>query len=171
MKLHPILIANVLVASAAIAGPAAAPDKASGAQAAFARLKTLAGTWEANTNVGKVTVTYEVVSGGTALLERDSGEKMPTMLTAYHLDGDRLLLTHYCMMGNQPRLQARQYEANAGEIVFDFLDATNMPSTKAGHMHAAKFRFLDHDQYTSEWDFYENGTKKFAETATFSRVK
>jgi len=43
--------------------------------------------------------------GGTAVLERFThpGSGGPqTMLTVYHLDGDDLLLTHYCVAGNQP---------------------------------------------------------------------
>ena len=28
------------------------------------------------------------------------------MITMYHPDGDGLALTHYCMLGNQPRMKA-----------------------------------------------------------------
>jgi len=44
---------------------------------------------------------YGLVAGGTALLERERGENRPSMLTLCSRDGDRLLLTHYCMVGNQ----------------------------------------------------------------------
>jgi hypothetical protein len=36
-------------------------------------------------------VSYKLVAGGTTLLERETGDKMPTMHTLYHRDGDRLL--------------------------------------------------------------------------------
>lgn len=139
--------------------------------AAFARLKTLAGDWEATTKgMGKVRVTYEVVADGTTVLERFSAEKMPAMVTMYHRDGGRLLLTHYCMAGNQPRMEAKSYDAKSGELIFDFLDATNLASPSAGHMHAVTFRFVDARSFSSTWTFYESGKAKFAEAATYTRI-
>jgi len=162
MKRHYLLMASLAVAAVALqaAGPKSEPNSDA---AAFARLKTLAGEWEANTAMGKVHLSYEVIAGGTALVEHESGEKMPAMLTVYHLDGDRLLLTHYCMAGNQPRMQARAFNAETGELEFQFLDATNLSGPGAGHMHNARFRFIDNDHLASQWDFYENGQKKMTE--------
>src|SRR5713226_971817 len=98
MKLQ-LLMANLLLAAVAVQGGGAKSERSNDATA-FARLKTLVGEWEADTKMGKAHVSYELIAGGTAL-------KMPAMLTVYHLDGERLLLTHYCMAGNQPRMQAR----------------------------------------------------------------
>ena len=120
--------------------------------------------------MGKVHVSYELIAGGTSLVEKESGEKMPAMLTVYYLDGDRLLLTHYCMAGNQPRMQARAFNPETGEVAFEFLDATNL-APGGGHMHNAKIRLADHDHFSSEWEFYENGQRKMAETAQYTRVK
>jgi len=33
------------------------------------------------------------------------------MLTLYHRDGNRLVLTHYCREGNQPGMQAKPFDA------------------------------------------------------------
>jgi hypothetical protein len=141
------------------------------ATAAFARLKTLAGEWEADTSMGKSRVTYEVVADGTAVLERETAEKMPTMVTMYHIDGGRVLLTHYCMAGNQPRMQARQFDANTGALKFEFLDATNLANAAAGHMHNVSLRFLDRDHLVTQWEFYENGKPTFAEEFRYTRVR
>lgn len=168
MKRHYLLIANlVLAAAAAHAGPKAVP--ASDA-AAFARLKTLVGEWEGDTRMGKGHLSYELIAGGTALVEKESAENMPAMLTVYHLDGDRLLLTHYCMAGNQPRMRARAFDTESGQLEFEFLDGTNLPAG-AGHMHNAKLRFVDKDHITTEWSFYENDAQKFSETAEYRRVR
>jgi hypothetical protein len=139
--------------------------------AAYARLKTLVGQWEADTPMGKAHVTYELIAGGTSLVERESAEKMPDMLTVYYLDGDRLLLTHYCMAGNQPRMQARSFNADTGDVDFRFLDATNLTSPDAGHMHNVKIRILDNNHFASDWEFYENGQRKMAEASQYTRVK
>jgi hypothetical protein len=169
MRTRIFLLANLLLASAAIQ----AVDKPNGAidsKAAFARLKTLAGEWQADTSMGKAHVTYEVIAGGASLVERESAEKMPAMLTVYHLDGDRLMLTHYCMAGNQPRMQARSFDSKTGELRFQFLDATNLASG-AGHMHNATIRVVDNDHLTSEWEFFEGGQRTKTESFQYTRVR
>ena len=172
MKRQILVIATVLLAAAPFTTAQAAGPKseASAGPAAYARLKTLVGEWEADTGMGKVHVSYELIAGGTSLVEKESGEKMPAMLTVYYLDGDRLLMTHYCMAGNQPRLQARAFNAETGEVAFEFLDATNL-APGGGHMHNATFHLADKDHFSSEWEFYENGQRKMAETAQYTRVK
>jgi hypothetical protein len=74
------------------------------------------------------------------------------------------------MAGNQPRMQARSFNPETGEVAFEFLDATNL-TAGAGHMHNAKFRIADHDHLVTEWEFYENGQKKFGESAQYTRVR
>jgi hypothetical protein len=140
---------------------AAAPESvpANDAQSAFARLKTLVGEWEGNTQGGKARLSYELVSGGTALA------------TVYYLDRNRLLLTHYCMIGNQPRFEEQSFNPETGEIAFGFLDATNLVNSNAGHMHNAKIRIVDATHLVSEWQFYENGQPKFTETMQFTRIR
>src|SRR5450755_1636611 len=170
MKRHLIIIATAVLAGAA--AQAAGPNtEASAGPAAYARLKTLVGEWDAETAMGKVHVSYELIAGGTSLVERESGEKMPEMMTVYYLDGDRLLLTHYCMAGNQPRMQARAFNPETGEVEFQFLDATNLTSPAVGHMHSAKIRLADNNHFSDEWEFYENGQKKMTEAAQYTRVK
>jgi len=129
------------------------------------------GEWEAETPMGKAHLKYELIAGGTSLVERESAENMPDMLTVYYLDGDRLLLTHYCMAGNQPRMQARSFNPETGEIDFRFLDATNLADPGAGHMHNVKIRLIDNNHFASAWEFYENGQRAKGETFQYTRVK
>jgi hypothetical protein len=169
MKFRYLITAALLLSSPAGHGANAKSDRTVDAAAAFSRLKSLAGDWEADTKMGKVHIRYELVAGGTALLERESGENMPVMLTLFHVDGDRLLLTHYCMAGNQPRMQAKRFDPAAGEIEFQFLDATNL-TPGAGHMHNASYRTVDDRHFQSEWQFYENGKLKSTEKFEYTRV-
>jgi hypothetical protein len=114
------------------------------AAAAFERMKGLVGTWEAVAGDGrKATVRSELVAAGSALLERYLDPKMPAgseRITLYHLDGERLLLTHYCVAKNQPQMRLTHYDPENGVLSFDFLEATNLPDPNAGHMHRARFR-------------------------------
>lgn len=143
--------------------------------AAFQKLKGLEGSWQSVGTDGKrKTTTYEIVASGSALLERYEDEGMPAgseMLTLYHLDGGRLVLTHYCMAGNQPRMQAASFDEATAELKFDFLDATNLKSPAEGHMHRARFRFEGPDRLTTEWEYFENGKPAFSEVVEMSRVK
>jgi hypothetical protein len=170
MKTQFFLMATLIAASTALPAADLKPAQTTDAGAAFARLKTLVGQWEATTSSGKVHLSYELVSGETALLERESSETMPSMVTLYYVDGGRLLLTHYCMVGNQPRMQAKAFNSGTGELDFQFLDATNLATPGAGHMHNAKIRIVDDSHLVSEWQFYENGKPKFSETAQYTRI-
>jgi hypothetical protein len=91
------------------------------------------------------------------------------MITMYHLDSGRLLLTHYCMAGNQPRMELKRFDPATGELDFDFLDATGLPDENEGHMRRARLRIAG-DKYTSRWEFVENGKTAFDEHQELTRV-
>jgi len=86
MKRQYFLIAGLVLASTIHTGPKT--ERASHAEA-FARLNKLVGEWEADTRMGKARLSYELIAGGTALVERETAEKMPAMLTVYHLNVTR----------------------------------------------------------------------------------
>ncbi|HTS48970.1 MAG TPA: hypothetical protein VMH05_13560 [Bryobacteraceae bacterium] len=168
---RPLFLIAGLAALVTLQGADPKSVASSDAAAAFARLKTLVGEWEANMPDGKARLTYELTGGGSALVEREIADNMPGMLTVYHLDGSRVILTHYCMAGNQPRMQAGGINPDTGEIQFQFLDITNLASPGTGHMHNAKLRIIDNNHVDSEWQFYENGAPKMTESAHYTRVR
>ncbi len=141
------------------------------ATAAWNKLKSLVGEWEGKGDMGKVYLSYELIAGGTALVERERTDKTPEMLTVYHLDGKRLVLTHYCMAGNQPRMEAKSFNPGTGDLAFDFLDATNMPSPASGHMRSVSMKLIDTAHLSSEWRFFENGKMTMNVTAQYTRVR
>jgi len=149
----------------------AADSTNTNATAAFSKLKTLAGTWEASSERGKVTSSYEVISNGNALAERTNVPGEGEMLTVYHLDGNHLVLTHYCTAGNQPHMQAEAYDPASNQIQFDFAGGGSLANPNAGHMHNVAFKFASADQFTANWTFQENGKPKFAEKIEYHRVK
>lgn len=170
MKALTVFIAGLLL-TAVIATHASPANSNSDAAAAFAKLKALAGEWEANTDMGKSRLTYEVIAGGNSVVERESVEKEGEMLTVYHLDGNRLLLTHYCVAGNQPRMEAKGFDSQTGELRFQFLDATNFANPSVGHMHNVTLHFVDNNHLSTEWQFFENGQAKFTEKAQYTRTR
>lgn len=170
MKVLTVFVAALLL-TAVISTAATPASSNSDAAAAFAKLKSLAGEWEATTDMGKSRLTYEVISGGNSVVERESVEKEGEMLTVYHLDGNRLLLTHYCVAGNQPRMEAKTFDAQSGELRFQFLDATNFANPGVGHMHNVTLHFVDNNHLSTEWQFFENGQQKFTEKAQYTRIR
>ncbi len=120
-------------------------------------LKSLAGDWDASTSEGKrVRVSYQIVSNGSAVLETiKAHEGQADMITVYHRDGGALMLTHYCAVGNQPRM--RVASAHGKRIAFRFMDATNLSSPGAGHMRDLTITVADANHFTQEWIYRAQG--------------
>ncbi len=142
---------------------------------AFAKMKTLAGKWEAITPKGeRAILVYELAARDTTLVERftDEGSNYYTnMMTMFYVNGKNLDLTHYCAVNNQPTMRAVLPLVDANTIAFDFVGATNLSDANAGHMHKAVFRFAGADRVISEWTWREGGKDKFTEKLEFTRVK
>jgi hypothetical protein len=138
----------------------------SGAQQSFDSIKGLAGNWEGKTQMSDpVQVSFRITAGGSAVMSEivsHMNGKSEDMITMFNMDGDRLLLTHYCAAGNQPRMKA-SYSADGKTVTFDFLDAANLASPDAPHMHRVVFSFIDGTHHTEEWHFAVGG-KEMVET-------
>jgi hypothetical protein len=130
----------------------------SAAQKSFDQLKTLRGSWEGKNSDGKlVQVSFRDTAGGSALMSEIHGQGPEDMISMFHLDGpNRLLLTHYCGAGNQPRMTATA-SPDGKTITFDFLDATNLATPAAGHMQRVVFTMVDANHHTEDWTFAAAG--------------
>jgi hypothetical protein len=154
-------------------GAAPATDQSSAAEAAFARLQSLAGAWEGSSSQGwSGTSQVEVIARGSVVLFRSQTGAHPgeTMATAIHRDGDRLLLTHYCVARNQPRLVASEISADGTRLKFTFLDGTNLASRDAGHMDSVVFELHEPDRYRSQWTWYQEGQERWLERIEYRRA-
>jgi hypothetical protein len=162
----------VLLTSAALCLATAQAPAQGKAQASFDRLKTLSGEWEGTAgNNQAASVSYRVVSNGSALEETLHVGKDETMITVYHLDGDRLMVTHYCAAGNQPRMVATPDPNNPNMFAFKFLDATNMSGPDAGHMRDLVVTLLDRDHFTQQWTWREKAKEDKRELFKLTRKK
>ncbi|MCI0414992.1 hypothetical protein L0222_19635 [bacterium] len=147
------------------------PVDAASARSAFELYKTLDGKWIGKSTKGwKEEVTFRIIAGGSVVTETSfDAHPNETMLTTVLLDNDRLLLTHYCVAGNQPRLQLTSYDRESKTLVFTFLDATNLPSRDKGHMDKVVIHFLDRDHVTSQWTWYQDGNERWLEKINLER--
>jgi hypothetical protein len=130
------------------------------ASPALARFAQLAGEWVGKGLHGdaehEARVVYKVTSGGSAVVETIDPGGEHEMITVIHADGDSLLLTHYCMIGNQPQMRAKP-KAGDNKVAFEFVKATNLKSDKDMYMHDVTFTFVDKDNLKTEWTNYNDG--------------
>jgi hypothetical protein len=142
----------------------------SDAQKAFSVLKSLAGTWQGKPVIeppfgGKsddlpdvMQVSLRVTSRGNALMHEMTGKEKPgpantdtdDPITMVYLDGDRLLLTHFCDAGNRPRMVGR-LSPDGKTVEFDFLDVSG--KMLSHHMQHAVFTVIDANHHTEDWTF------------------
>jgi len=140
----------------------------SDAHKTFDTLKGLEGKWVGKNSQGQtLEVTFRMTAGGSALMSEIHGHGPENMISMIHLDGDRLLLTHYCGAGNQPRMKV--VAADAKSVSFEFFDGTNI-GPGDGHMQHVTFSQPDADHHVEEWVFLDHG-KEMKELFNLERVK
>jgi hypothetical protein len=174
MKALRMLFSGVLIAASAVA------LGQSEGQKSFDQMKVLTGKWQ-----GKVTTTptegamkmqgmvlnvsLRTTSSGNAIMhEVTAGGMKDDPITMLYIDGDRLLLTHYCDAGNRPRMVAKS-SADVKTVEFDFLDLAG--PTDHGHMDHAVFTFVDADHHTEDWTYMMPGDKPMKAHFELERVK
>ena len=92
------------------------------------------------------------------------------MISLYFLDGEQLKMTHYCMAGNQPTMNAT-YAPDTRTLAFEFESATNLKNPNDGHMHHAVYTFIDNDHFKTAWTFRKDQKDAFTEDVTYVRAK
>lgn len=129
----------------------------------FDAMKKLVGRWSGKSG----DVKYELVSGGTALMETIDMGKGQGMVTMYTPDGEGVLMTHYCAMGNQPRMRAGAADPKTGEIVFTFVDVTGAKKADEPIMNGLTLKPAG-DKLTADWS---NKTGEKVEHAVFELTR
>lgn len=157
--------------------PAASTPPPDAAAATLARISRLAGHWTgtyqwsgARTSGGAMDATYSTTGNGSAVVETlESGGKA-MMTTVYHVDGSDLRMTHYCAAQNQPRLKARRTDLGQDTLTFEFVDATNLRSPQAPHVHGMTLQFVDDDHIVLRFRF-TSGEKESIERIELTRSR
>jgi hypothetical protein len=146
-------------------------SKASAARAAWERFRELEGTWIGESTKGwRESVSFRTIAGGSALVETSfDAHPNETMLTIFQLDGDDLVLTHYCVAKNQPHLRATAFSEDGRTVTFTFAGGGNLADRNRGHMDQAVFQFDSPDRISSKWTWYQNGTKRWLEEIHLER--
>jgi hypothetical protein len=121
-------------------------------------LKTLVGDWTATDADGKpFSTSFRLISNNTALEETVNSAHDTQMVSIYNADGPRVAMTHFCSIGNQPRLETPSERPNPNEFVFSFTGATNLASPNDQHMHRMVITMEGPDHFTEAWTIRVNG--------------
>ena len=126
--------------------------------AAFEKLKSLAGTWSANT--GKpdgeaTTVEYRVTAGGSVVMETMFAGQPHEMINMYTVDGDALIATHYCSGQNQPVLRLNAQKSTDDQLVFDFVKVSG--ANTASYINGVQLKFGKDGKVEEEWHTTDEG--------------
>ena len=175
-------IVTIALLALLLSSPAHADDaqklKAMSASDAFDFFQQVDGEWSAKTVTVPVgtpkekgeakdgVISYESVANGSTVMGTYYKGQPMQMIDMIHQDGpDMVRLTHYCAVGNQPRMKFVKSD-EPGVITFAFDGGSNMDVESSGHVHDAKVTVLDKDHFEVETHLWTGG--KHAMTTYFS---
>jgi hypothetical protein len=164
------LVCGLLLVGLSVSVSASGEDKhnhlpASPKNAGLEKMKTLVGTWVTADEDGKptdeVVSVIKLTAGGSAIHETLFPGQPHEMVSIYTVDGPDLVMTHYCMLGNQPRMKAStkslENKTLGNKLNFEFAGGSNLDPKKDKHMHSAILTIVDADHYEVQGIGWDNG--------------
>jgi hypothetical protein len=166
------LVAGLAVSAAAQSGQpkaaAGSPEKVVyDAASAMAFLTTTSGDWMPASGAQHehsatpsarpgAAVTVKTKAAGSAVVHQYRQGTPGEMETIFHMDGDKLLLTHYCALQNAPVLQFVK-SGKPGELKFVFKGGTNFDPAVDAHLHESTFQIIDKNTIEQRSTVFTNG--------------
>ena len=150
------LFAGLALAAVSLSGAVAADDDV------MSKLTALEGEWimldENGGETGVVGASFRLTSAGSVLAETmlPNSPDGHEMLNTYHADGERVLMTHYCAAGNQPRMEVRTTD-DENRLELRFESITNLSSAQDHYMHHAEYIWRGEDRLTTRWYSMKDG--------------
>lgn len=156
-----------LILSATLPKASAATD----AKTAFERIKSMAGDWVGPKMMGTtMKANYRVIASGSAVLATFFPNTKNEMISVYYIADGKLVMTHYCMLGNQPRMKLNTKKSSDDTLVFEFAGGDNIKSTKM-NMHGETLRFLSKNKVESTCEGQEKGKPKTTHSSIMVRKR
>src|SRR5262245_37313836 len=107
-----LLLALMITLTGIVSGEDKTPPKlpAAPTNGGLEKMKKLAGTWlladEKGEPTDQIASVIKVTAGGSVVHETLFPGQTQEMVSVYTVDGLDLVMTHYCVLGNQPRMKA-----------------------------------------------------------------
>jgi hypothetical protein len=159
----------VLVVSVAVVAPAFADSPPTPADV-FAKLKAMEGSWSASAEQTagepheeaaplEARHEFQVSGAGSVVMETMGAGSDHEMINMYHMDGDDLVLTHYCAAGNQPTMKLDREMLAEGKMHFAFTGGTNLDPAVDQHIHSATLGWNEDGSVVSDWTAWAEGAE------------
>jgi hypothetical protein len=131
-------------------------------------VKTLQGEWLMTDDKGvtSTAAVFSVTSNGSAVREIMFPGTPHEMTNMYHMDGSNLLVTHYCAMGNQPRMRAAAVDG--ASIAFAPDSVTNLKKPDESYMGSMVMTFTGPDSVSVAWTGLKSGKPDTAYAPVFT---
>lgn len=163
--------ALLALSGTAVSQPKTAPN------AAFDRLKSLAGDWSGTAvwdqggkkGSGEFKLSFKVTARGHAVAETMFPGTPGEMLTVYYAEGDGVSLVHYCTSGNQPRMTLAP-SADGNDLSFRCAGGANMIESDS-HMHSARIILVDEDHIKGAWSSVKGSDVQWTAQAELTRSR
>ncbi|QOJ01771.1 MAG: hypothetical protein HRU70_15315 [Phycisphaeraceae bacterium] len=136
------------------------PADAERRSALLGSVADLAGDWYTKDEQGVefLALQFRVSSGGHVVREIMFPGSAHEMTNVYHMDGKDLVVTHYCAIGNQPRM--RSTPGSGGDrIDFRFDSITNLNAAQDHYMGEMTLVRKGPDTLEQHWASFRDGAK------------
>jgi hypothetical protein len=151
------LLAAVAAFCAVTLAPEARPSSPPDDKAIYDRIAALAGEWSGHMEdplAGPpVSVRFEVVSGGKAVVEHQQPAGSLPSLTVYFLADGKLRAVQYSPAGNQPAYKLGG-KSTADLVHLEFDGGTGFDADHDGHVHKGEIRFVSPERIEHRWFHY-----------------
>ena len=124
----------------------------------FSILKGLEGEWRIVNPARDTVVTFEIIAAGSALVEKWTMSPSRNSMTIYSMDGDALLVTHFCPQGNAPTLKLTR-TSEEGVHFFEFVQGWNLQDKESSHQHAFWIKIVSPNEFTRGETYIKNGSE------------
>ncbi|MDA1266133.1 MAG: hypothetical protein O2816_13715 [Planctomycetota bacterium] len=122
----------------------------------FEAVAALEGRWTGEAPDGMQGMSeFSVTSGGSVVRETMMPGTDFEMTNMYALDGNGLVMTHYCAAGNQPHMRATAMDGN--RIVFEPIGVSDLKATDEYYMGGMTLEMKDADHIVQHWQGYVAG--------------
>lgn len=168
---HTLLVALLLLAACQSAPNAAvhenAPVDEEARKELFTAISGLAGTWQRSDPTGAISSTrFALSSGGSVVVETMFPGTEHEMTNMYSLDGNSLVMTHYCAGGNQPTMRATAMVGN--QLSFRSEGVRDLQAADEAYMGEMTLVFLADGTVEQRWIGMKEGAPDPGHEMTFT---